>query len=102
MRTELLTPRVSLKLNHERPAFKWFIGKTNRLALYSLSLYKLELNLYVARSWEYETWQEDALLIEPTPIYKAPSAAPVPSKVLQFRALPGRGKPRPPPAQNSR
>lgn len=33
--------------------YKWFTAKTNRLALYSLSLLWIELNFYVVRDWRY-------------------------------------------------
>lgn len=48
-----LTKRVTLDVKHCHQCFKWFVGKTNRLTLYSLRLLGLELNCYVARDWRY-------------------------------------------------
>lgn len=48
-----LTPNLGLTVKPCQPAFRWFAGKTNRLALYSLSLCGLELDLYIARHWDY-------------------------------------------------
>ena len=53
-----LTSNVSLTLKPCRPAFNWFAGKTNRIALYSVRLGSLELDLYIARKWHYPAWEE--------------------------------------------
>ena len=46
-----LTQHITLVTQRCHKPFKWFAGKTNRLALYSLSLLGWELNFYVARDW---------------------------------------------------
>ena len=48
-----LTQHIILVTQRCHKPFKWFAGKTNRLALYSLSLLGWELNFYVARDWRY-------------------------------------------------
>ncbi len=101
MKNEQRTPRLTMKLHRDRTAFQWFSCKTNRLALYSLRLYQLELNLYVARHWAYEIWEDETAPIEPPPIAIALSAAPAPSKILPFRPLPGRASPLLPPMHNN-
>lgn len=53
-----LTSNVSLTLKPCRPAFNWFAGKTNRIALYSVRLGSFELDLYIARKWHYPPWEE--------------------------------------------
>jgi len=60
MRHYQLTPNLALTLQPCHQAFKWFAGKTNRLALYNLCLCGLELNLYIARQWDYPAWDEAA------------------------------------------
>ena len=60
MRHYQLTPNLSLILKPCPRGFKWFAGKTNRLALYNLSLCSVELNLYFARNWVYPVWEEEA------------------------------------------
>jgi len=64
MRHYQLTPNVALTINPCHPAFRWFAGKTNRLALYSLSLCGLELDFYIARHWDYPAWEEDSEFLE--------------------------------------
>jgi len=53
MHTHHLTQHVSVALKRCKQPLKWFSAKTNRLALYSLCLMGLEINLYVARDWRY-------------------------------------------------
>lgn len=60
MRHYQLTPSLALTLQPCHRTFKWFAGKTNRLALYNLCLCGLELNLYIARQWDYPAWDEAA------------------------------------------
>lgn len=59
-----LTANVSLALKPCRPALHWFAGKTNRVALYSVRLGGLELDLYVARKWQYPVWEETSEYLE--------------------------------------
>ncbi len=47
------TQHINLTFKRCRLPFKWFSAKTNRLALYSLCLMGLEINLYVVRDWRY-------------------------------------------------
>ena len=61
-----LTPNLGLTVKPCQPAFKWFAGKTNRLALYSLTLCGLELDLYIARHWDYPAGEEDSEFLEDT------------------------------------
>ena len=101
MRHYQLTPRVSLTLNPCRPAFKYFAGKTNRLALYSMSLCGVEMNLYVARNWAYNAWEDTPAVTEPIPAPIAPFAAPVHASIVQFRSSPDRQLRLPPPAHSN-
>ncbi len=96
-----LTPRVALTIGTCHPALKWFAGKTNRLALYSANLCGLEFNLYIARNWAYTVLDESPVLIEEAPVATAPSAVPVQSTIVQFRASPAPGIPLPPPAHSN-
>ncbi|MDP1681446.1 MAG: hypothetical protein Q8L39_06690 [Burkholderiales bacterium] len=48
-----LTQHITLAIKRCHQPLKWFAGKTNRLALYSLCLLGLEFNFYVARDWRY-------------------------------------------------
>jgi hypothetical protein len=69
MRHYQLTPNLALTINPCHPAFRWFAGKTNRLALYNLSLCGVEMNLYIARHWDYPAWEpagedDDAEFVE--------------------------------------
>jgi len=48
-----LTQHLSLTLKRCNQPFKWFTGKTNRLALYSLCLLGIEFDLYLERDWRY-------------------------------------------------
>ena len=100
MRHYQLTPRASLTLNACRPSLKWFAGKTNRLALYSVNLLGLELNLYVERHWAYPIWEKAPALTR-APASIAPSAVHAQSSIVQFRASPARGIPLPPPTHNN-
>ena len=101
MRHYQLTPRMTLTLHPCGPAFKYFAGKTNRLALYSMSLCGIEMNLYVARNWAYAAWEEAPAVTEPIPAPIAPSAAPAQSSIVQFRSSPVQGTPLPPPTHNN-
>ena len=101
MRYYQLTPRMTLTLHSCGPAFKYFAGKTNRLALYSMSLCGIEMNLYVARNWAYAAWEEAPAVTESIPAPIAPSAAPAQSSIVQFRSSPVQGTPLPPPTHNN-
>ena len=101
MRHYQLTPRVSLTLNPCRPGFKCFAGKTNRLALYSMRLGGIEMNLYVARNWAYNAWEDTLAVTEPMPASIAPSAAPAHSSIVQFQSSPERQIRLPPPAHSN-
>lgn len=59
MRHYQLTPNIALILKPSDAALKWFAGRTNRLALYSVCLCGLALDLYIARQWDYS--DEDAV-----------------------------------------
>ena len=100
MRHYQLTPRLSLTLNACRPGLKIFSGKTNRLALYSLCLCGLEMNLYVARHWAYNIWEDALAFIEPASASIARSAAPAQPGIVPFRSSRRRPLRLLPPARN--
>jgi len=64
MRQYQFTPNFTLTLKAGCSMFKWFAGKTNRLALYHLSMCGLELELYIARHWEYPAWEESSEYVQ--------------------------------------
>lgn len=59
MRHYQLTPNIALILKPAPTALKWFAGRTNRLALYSVCVCGLELDLYIARQWK-DPLEDDA------------------------------------------
>lgn len=59
MKRYQLNQRITLELAAVQGQPRWFAGKTNRLALYSLRLCGTELNLYVKRDWPEENWAEE-------------------------------------------
>lgn len=53
-----LSSNVSLALKPCRSTLHWFAGKTNRIAMYSVRLGGFELDLYIARKWQYSAWED--------------------------------------------
>lgn len=60
MRNYSLTRNLSLVVRPCQPIFKFFIGKTNRLALVSMSLCGVALDLYITRQWSYPAWEQES------------------------------------------
>ena len=46
-----LSDQLTLQLKHGEAAFSYFSAKTNRLALFSVTLFHLEINLHKQRQW---------------------------------------------------
>jgi len=68
-----LTQNLALTIKPCRPVFKWFAGKTNRVALYSLSLCGWELDLYIARNWDYPAGDDVSEDMEDNRVSTGPS-----------------------------
>ena len=59
MRHYQLSQNLSLDIKSCSPAFKFFVGKTNRLSLVSMSLCGIGLDFYLSRHWEYPSWEDE-------------------------------------------
>ena len=83
-----LTERVSIITKRTPMTFRYFVGKTNRMALYSLTLLCWEMNLYIVRQWAAQTWEEPPRNSEIMPESTTPSAAPARASIVPFPAAP--------------
>ncbi len=102
MGTLKLTDAISLEMRRTRRRFTSFAGHTNRLALYSVSLLGLELNLYVARAWSAARVEVIEAL---DPVFEDAPAPPPPhgpAAIVPFRPRPVRASPARPRVRSSR
>lgn len=97
-----LTTGISLTVKRTPPSLRCFIGRTNRLALYSLTLLCWEMNFYVARNWDAQAWDDSVSNTEFISEFPAPVVAPARARILPFRAVPAQPVLSLPPRHNKR
>lgn len=93
MSTLKLTDSVSLEMRATRRRFACFAARTNRLALYSVSVLGCELNLYVARAWSGSEAEEIAAVNLPAQDAPAPLPPPGGASIVPFRPRPAHASP---------